>query len=244
MSRLTTIAIAVSISASFASFAPRAFAADPPAAAVDPAPAAQAPEVPAPRNEEPKWQVEPAARRSGFVVGAMLGFGLSSIVGYPNDVKKIGLARYYTATGAVPASSSMLFFGGALSDWFTFGVGFGGSRLFGTGDNTAMAAGFAFHVEAYPLYFKGGKLRDLGVMLDAGTGSASVAPTADDTKKLVDSGGSSMLGGGVFYDGLRFWRVGSGPYLAGAYQWSDSVRRPAIFFGYRIALATGSVTGK
>src|SRR4051812_45124464 len=84
------------------------------AAADDAQPAA------APSAAPPAWEIAPATRRSGFTAGIALGFGLSSIVGYPNDSKKIGFQRYYTATGARPTPSGQTWIGGALTDWFTF----------------------------------------------------------------------------------------------------------------------------
>jgi hypothetical protein len=183
----------------------------------------------------PPWETEPRTRRSGFMVGTMLGFGVSSIAGFPNDVSEINLASYYTVTGVRPTSAFSLWLGAALSDWLDFGVGFSGGGMFATGDNQATAGGLIFHVEAFPFFPLGGRWRDLGVIFDAGTGTASVAPKTDTTDKLVDSGSASSLGLGAFYDGLRFWRIGSGPALFGNYMWSDSVRRPAIFLGWRMA---------
>jgi hypothetical protein len=183
----------------------------------------------------PPWETEPRTRRSGFMVGTMLGFGVSSIAGFPNDVTEINLASYYTVTGVRPTSAFSLWLGAALSDWLNFGVGFSGGGMFATGENQATAGGLIFHLEAFPFFPLGGRWRDLGVIFDAGTGSASVAPKNDTTDKLVDSGSASSLGLGAFYDGVRFWRFGSGPALFGNYMWSDSVRRPAIFLGWRMA---------
>jgi hypothetical protein len=219
------------------------------AAAEDPKPAAPADAKPAAAAEDPKpapaaarppppaWEIAPATRRSGFTAGIALGFGLSSIVGYPNDAKKIGLQRYYTATGARPTPIGQTWIGGALTDWFTFGIGVIGSKLL-TGDK-ANTNGFSFHVEAFPLFWMGGRLRDLGVTLDAGSGTSNVTSGPSDENKLVQSSAASLIGGGVFYEGFRFWRVATGPFLVGNYMWSDTVRRPGIFLGWRAALYTG-----
>src|SRR5436309_3173586 len=81
---------------------PRAAAADDakPAATEAPrGPLPAAPRAPAASSAPlPAWETAPASRRSGFTAGIALGFGLASIVGYPNDAKKIGFQRYYTAT--------------------------------------------------------------------------------------------------------------------------------------------------
>ena len=48
-----------------------------------------------------------------------------------------------------------------------------------------------------------------------------------------------MIGGGVFYEGFRFWRLAGGPFVSGNYFWSDAVRRPGIFFGWRTSFYAG-----
>lgn len=206
---------------------PGAASADEPAAPASPA-----------ADPDPKaWEKAPATRRSGFTVGTAIGGGLASIVGFPNDAKKIGYAPYYTATGPRPSPVFELWIGGALTDWFTFGLGFTGGSLFLTGDNKASAGAGLFHIEAFPLFYVSEKLRDLGVMLDVGTGAASVKSKAD--VKLVDSSAASLLGGGVFWEPARFWRIRGGPFLMGNYVWSDTARRPGIFAGWRMSLYTG-----
>lgn len=202
------------------------------AAAIE-APAADA--IEAPRSRE--WETAKPTRRGGFVAGVAFGGGLASIAGFPNDVKKIGRERYYTVTGARPSGASTLWIGGALADWFTFGIGFTGGQLFATDGNSAVSGGIVFHIEAFPLFPLGGRLRDVGVMMDAGTGSASVTPDGSESK-LVDGGACSLIGGGVFWEPVRFWKIAGGPFVAGNYMWSDSVRRPGIFAGWRMSLYT------
>jgi hypothetical protein len=207
--------------------------ADSPLAPVPSGPAAPDGAAPAPATPPDT----PATRRSGFTVGLMAGFGVASIVGYPNDVTKIGYASYYTATGARPGGQAGLWIGGALTDWFTFGLGFTGGQLLATGGNKATSGAGLFHIETFPLFWLGGHLRDLGVMLDAGFGVASVTdPTGN---KLVDSSAASLIGAGVFYEGIRHWKIAQGPFLMGNYIWSDTVLRPGIFAGWRAALYTG-----
>src|SRR5262249_47527481 len=154
---------------------------------------------------------------------------------FPNDAKKIGHASAYTVTGIRPMSSGIFWIGGALTDWFNFGIGFGGGNLFATGDDKASGGGLFFRVQAYPLFPLGRHFRDLGAMLDAGTGGVAVVPKDNPDKKLVDSGAASVIGGGVFYDGIRFWRFGSGPFAEGFYYWSESVRAPMLLIGFRTA---------
>ena len=130
------------------------------------------------RDAEPAWEAERAMRRSGFVVGASFGSGVVSIAGFPNDVKKVGRESFYTETGATLGGFGTLWFGGALTDWFIFGLGLGGGSLPFLSDRTATAGGIVFHVEAFPLFPRGGRWRDVGVMLDAGTGAVTVEDDA------------------------------------------------------------------
>jgi hypothetical protein len=206
------------------------------------APAAK-PEAPvaAPEStgkESPAWDSVPATHRSGFVVGLALGAGVVAFSGYPNDARKIGLLSNYTETGASLGGMGSLWLGGALSDWFTFGVGFTGGSMPLLSDQKASSGGLIFHIEAYPLFTLGKRWRDVGVMFDAGTGSATVTPK-DSEKMLVDSGSASLIGAGPFYEGFKLWKLKGGPYIEGSYMWSDSVRRPGVFFGWRTSFYTG-----
>jgi hypothetical protein len=180
------------------------------------------------------WQNAPTTRRGGFVVGGALGFGVASIAGFPNDVKKIGYAPYYTATGVRPTFTPELWIGGALTDWITFGIGVTLSGIYGHDKDTSIAG--MFHIEVFPLFYVSEKLRDLGVMLDAGTGTASVTDASGT--ELVDGSAASLVGGGVFWEPLVVAKIRGGPFLMGNYMWSDTARRPALFAGWRMSLYT------
>jgi len=178
-----------------------------------------------------------ATRRGGFTLGVDAGFGAANITGYPNDVKKIGDPHWYTATGVRPTALVEAWVGGAIRDWFTFTLGVTSNFLFATGNNDARSLGGMFHVEAFPLFALGDHLRDLGLRIDAGLGTAMVADPAGT--KLVDGSLASIFGGGVFYEGLRAWKTAHGPFLMANYLWSNTVGRPAIFLGWRSVLYTG-----
>lgn len=216
-----------------------ALAAAKPDATAAPIEAVSAPDA----KELPAWDTAKATYRSGFVIGLSLGVGVVAFSGFPNDARKVGLQRYYTETGASLGGMGALWFGGALSDWFTFGVGFGGGSMPLLSDKKASASGLIFHMEAYPLFPLGGRYRDLGVMFDAGTGSATVTPKDQETK-LIDSGSASHIAAGPFYEGFQVWKLKGGPFVEGSYVWSDTVRRPAVFFGWRAALYTALSTKK
>src|SRR5689334_10815470 len=91
-----------------------------------------------------------AQRRSGFAAGVDLGFGLASLSGYPNEISKIDDPDFKSSTGATLGSTWSLWAGGALRDWFTFGLGLmsmGGASK----DIKAGGTAFILHIEAYPL---------------------------------------------------------------------------------------------
>jgi hypothetical protein len=192
---------------------------------------------------QPAAEAQPAAepppkptRRGGFTFGVDAGVGVASIVGYPNDVSKLGYAKWYSTTGARPAGNLEAWVGGSIMDWFTVSLGFKGSALVATDPNKAWSLGGMFHIEAFPLFWLGGHLRDLGVRFDAGLGTAALADPSGN--KLVDGSSASIIGGGLFYEGIRAWKTAHGPFLMGDYVWSDTVRRPAIFLGWRSVLYT------
>lgn len=224
---------AVALAALLAARASSADLGPPPAPPAPPAPAAE----PAPADPS-AWEKAPATRRSGFAMGVALGFGVGSVVGFPADVKKVGYAPYYTVTGVRPAPIAEAWVGGALADWINVGIGLTGTVFLATGDNTAKSLAGVFHIEAFPLFYVSDALRDLGVMFDAGAGRALITSPAD--KNLVDSSAASLVGGGVFYEPLKLWRIRGGPFLMGNYMWSGTARRPAIFAGWRMSLYSGA----
>ncbi|MCC6551791.1 MAG: hypothetical protein IT372_02060 [Polyangiaceae bacterium] len=218
-----------------------ASAAEAPSKTGPPEEAEAAPEAPA-REAEPAWQREPAVRRSGFTAGVAGGLLLGSSAGFPNDAKKIGLERYYTETGVGLGSGGMIWIGGALTDWFTFGFAVG-TESFGAGGNAVSMSGFSFHIEAFPLFPLGGQLRELGVMIDTGTGGSVTKPDGS-SEELIDGGAVSHLGWGAFYEGFRLWKISAGPFIYGDYSWSASVRQPGLMLGLRTVIYTGPPSKK
>ena len=201
-----------------------------------PVPAAATPPAASPiAADEEKHKAE---RRGGFMVGLSLGVGVAGVSGYPADPKKLNLPMYLTETGARPSGSAALWIGTPFTDWFAFGVGATVGGLLPTENTYATAIGILFRLEGFPLYTLGGRLRELGLMLNTGVGFAGVVPKASPDNKLIDGIGCSMIGGGVFYDGFRVKRLSGGPFIAGEYYWSDFIQRPAVFVGWRAALYT------
>ncbi|HEY4118935.1 MAG TPA: hypothetical protein VGM56_13810 [Byssovorax sp.] len=185
------------------------------------------------------WELVSAERRSGVVIGLSAGFGVASVAGFPNDPQKIGFQSAYTITGPKAAFGGAAWVGGALSDWLTFAIGVGRDAPLGlpAGEAATMFA-LEFHVEVFPAYGLGGTLRDVGAYVNAGTGPAKLT-TAGQQVPLIDGGAAAFVGVGVFWERLRFWRIGAGPYVEAQYFWADSVRAPALLFGLRTALYTG-----
>src|SRR4051812_13740172 len=152
------------------------------------------------RGEEPPPVDPPAKLRGGFTAGLVSGTGLAGFSGYPRNPSKIGHERFYTSTGPSPATTTEIWLGGAITDWFVFGVGFHNTVMpvvFLFDHENATSNGILFHVEVFPLIAWGGYFHDLGVMVDAGAGAATVTTRSSPSKTLVDGGLASYLGGGV-----------------------------------------------
>jgi len=202
--------------------APLEAAAAPPPSAV--------PTGPRPEQPEAAWQTAPATRRSGFTAGLILGAALGHASGTPNDYSMIGNPAYESRTGGVGPGGA-LWIGGALTDWFTFGLGggsssFGGSRLFST------STVFLFHIEAFPLFYRGGVLRDLGLFADFGTGVGSIKRKS--TGESISSAGSFSVGGaGAFWECWRIAGFAAGPVVAWQYQYSLPLERHFALVGLR-----------
>lgn len=189
---------------------------------------------------EPAWQTAPATRRSGFLLGVSLGMAIGKGAGYPNDARKIGRASSYAETDIGFGGSTIVWLGGALTDWLTFGVGLGGGGIT-AGDLSAGAGAFIFRTEVFPAFAMGGKLRELGTYFEAGGGGGTITPKDDTNKLLADSGSASRIAFGGFYDGIRLWRVSMGPFVGVDYTWSETMRLGTIGLGWRTALYAGSI---
>lgn len=192
--------------------------------------------------EVPAWEKAPPERRSGFSVGILAGGGLGNITGYPADIEKRGKAEYRADLGAAYGGGGTLWLGGALTDWLVFGVGLGGASYQGNGI-TVQGFTFVFHTEVFPLYWMGGAFRELGLFLDTGAGSYNgelnekpAGTGANLVPPVIESGAASRVGVGVFYDGLRVWKLSAGPYVGLDYTWSATLTQPMVVLGLRGAL--------
>lgn len=178
---------------------------------------------------------EKAERRSDVVLGASTGLLLGSALAYPNEVDKIDDPAYEVTTGLGVGYSYGFWLGGALKDWFVFGIGGMGVSLGGS-DAKASGGGAFFHVEAFPLYALGGSFRDLALYADFGAGSVAVD---SDTKEDGEGGFTSIVGLGGAYE---LWRVGSfalGPNVSYSHQFSQTSSSHFATLGFRAVFYGG-----
>jgi hypothetical protein len=182
------------------------------------------------------WQNAVATRRSGFTAGLVLGAALGYASGTPNDYGAIGNPAYTSHTGGF-GSGGALWLGGALTDWFTFGLGgqmtsFGGSKL------SSKSTAFLFHIEAFPLFYRGGVWRDLGAFADFGTGVGSIArkSTGED---VASAGTFSVAGVGAFWETWRLAGLTAGPVISWHYEYSHPLERHYVVAGLRGAFYGG-----
>lgn len=169
-----------------------------------------------------------AERRSGFAAGIQVGYGVSSASGYPNEVEKLDRSEYRSSTGLSFGSANTIWLGGALRDWFVFGLGIWGVSA-KKGDIEALGSGFMLHVEAFPLFALGGRFRDLSVYTNVGPGALKIEGGPED----ADGGLMSMLNLGVSFEVLRLKFFALGPTLDGMYTYSQYANGGGAFLGVK-----------
>ncbi|HSC85679.1 MAG TPA: hypothetical protein VLC09_00330 [Polyangiaceae bacterium] len=173
-------------------------------------------------------------RRGGFAMGVTTGFALVDFSGYPNEAVAIGDPNRLAATGPALGSSFEIWLGGAIRDWLTAGVGLAATSAL-TGDYTAANAAFALHLEAFPLFYRGGEWRNLGLAVDGGIGTASMYDR-DDTQLeniLAYGGSSSFLTGTAFWEPFEFWQFSTGPSLTAGASFSQTLTATQLMLGWR-----------
>jgi len=179
--------------------------------------------------------VAPAERRSGLTFGLLGGLLTSSARGYPNDVAKIDVPEYEAHGGLGVSMGGAFWIGGALADWLNVGLGViaGSTQRAGL---TSGGAAFNVRIESFPLFYRGGPFRDLGVLFSAGTGGYTIERGKE---KLAEGAGAAAVGLGVFYEPWRFWQLSFGPQLEYNHQFSDSMSAHTFLLGVRAAFYGG-----
>ncbi len=211
-------------------------AAEPPGTGASSPGQERAPLAPSTVTREPSEpEAAPAGRRSGFSAGFAGGLTLGQVQGYPNDVTKIGEPEFEVNTGASVNSGGAFWIGGALADWLTLGVGAIGGSIDGNG-LTASGGSLQFRIETFPLFHQGGAWRDLGVVFTAGTGGYEVER---DGEGVAEGAGTSVVGGGVFFEPWRFWRFATGPEIEYVHHFSRSLSAHMLVLGWRMAFYAG-----
>jgi hypothetical protein len=178
-----------------------------------------------------------AERRSDVVLGASTGLVLGSAIAYPNEVEKIDDPDYEVSTGLGVGSNFAFWLGGALKDWFVFGVGGFGTNMTGS-DVKASGGGAFFHVETYPFYPLGGHLRDLAIYADFGAGSLTL-DNPDRDRDDGEAGFVSVLGAGAAYELFRVGHFAFAPNASYSHQWSQTGRADFTQFGLRAVFYGG-----
>jgi len=176
-----------------------------------------------------------ATRRSGFMAGITAGLALGNAYGYPNELAKLDDPLYKRNTATAFGGTNRLWLGGALTDWFVFGVGYMGLGL-KHGDTSAAGGGLIFHVEGYPLFYRGGPFRDLSIFGDFGAGSMKITGNG---REDADGGLMSMIGLGAGYDPLHFWHFTLGPSVEYWHVWSQTATLNSLAVEARFTFVGG-----
>jgi hypothetical protein len=182
------------------------------------------------------YQPPPTVRRGGFAMAITTGFGWSGVSGFPNKVSSLSDPNAEVSQSALGSTFS-LWLGGAIRDWLTFGLGVRSGTGFGSDTVSAVPAAL-LHVEAFPLFFKGGAFRDLGLAFDGGIGTGTIIDShaPQNADPLASGGAMSFLGFSAFYEPLKFWNFSAGPALSYSHAFSQSLSSHQITLNFRVAL--------
>ncbi len=192
---------------------------------------------PAP-EEETSWLEAPSERRCGFTFGLAAGANLGAVSGFPNDAVQIGRSELEVDTGFAGGGSGVAWVGLAPTDWFAFGGEFSYGRLASSNHDTGFGAG-SFRIDAFPLFGLGDAWRDVGLNVSAGLAISTTTQRDGGEDPVIDSSLASRFSAGVFYEGIRLWKISMGPAISYDGIWSPSVFQPTVWVGWRTAFYAG-----
>jgi hypothetical protein len=174
----------------------------------------------------------PYERRGGFMIGTIVGPAFGTASGNPKGQSYRFNPAYESKLGFAYGYRCTPFLGGALTDWFTVGVGLSFGTIQTRADHDSQITTFLFHFEAFPLYAKGGPWRDVGVAADFGAGASTIHNTSTG-EELAHSGVASAAGLGVFWEPWRVWHLAAGPSVSYQRNWSQWYERNDVLVGIR-----------
>jgi hypothetical protein len=178
-----------------------------------------------------------ALRRSDFAMGLLVGGAAGNVLGYPNELLKIGDPKYEANTGFGVGPSGGLWLGGALRDWLVLGIGLSIGTVGGNGYSSSGQA-FIFHIETYPLFGQGKIWQDLGLLAEFGAGGRNIVKGATTT--AAEGGLMSLATFGVVYEPIRLGaHLSAGPLVEFTYQGSQSVTAAFATIGFRASFYGG-----
>lgn len=140
-------------------------------------------------------QPSPSDRRSGLVMAGTMGGALGRISGYPNEATKVDDYRYHASSGARAGSGGSFALMAALTDYFSIGLWFGSTTLYGPAMQ-GHSTGGGLRLEGFPLYASRYWARDFGLCARFGVGSTSLTQTGN----VVAEGTQSFVAFGGFYE--------------------------------------------
>ncbi len=189
---------------------------------------------PAEKDDEGSYTPE-YERRSDVAAGVSLSIAAASASGYPNEAGKLDNPAFVADPGVGVGSYYAVWIGGALRDWFTFGLGLAGFGYEANGLQ-ATGSGFIVRVETFPMFYAFEEGRDIGVYGTFGLGPAKIK---DDDRDRADGGAVSIVGFGVFYEPLRFGSFSAGPTVEYTRIFSQSMDMQSASAGFRLAVYAG-----
>jgi hypothetical protein len=176
-----------------------------------------------------------SVRRSDFTAGISLGLAAASSRGYPNEAGKLNNPEYVADTGVGIGNASSIWLGGALRDWFTFGLGLT-SLAYKTNGLEAQGSGFIARIETFPLFNVADFGQDLGLYAMFGLGTMTLKQDGDTR---ADGGALSLVTFGALWEPVRFGSFNFGPAVDYTHMFSQSLESQYVSVSARLAFYGG-----